>query len=50
MNQAIQFLKKCGTFYLATVENGRPRVRPFGAIIEYEGKVEISGTLGGGFV
>ena len=26
------FLKKCGTFYLATDEGGQPRVRPFGAV------------------
>lgn len=41
MNKAIDFLKKSGTFYLATVEDGKPRVRPFGAISEYEGKAYL---------
>lgn len=41
MNKAVDFLKKSGTFYLATVEDGKPRVRPFGAISEYEGKAYL---------
>ncbi|NLW70806.1 MAG: NimC/NimA family protein [Eubacteriaceae bacterium] len=36
------FLKECGTFYIATVENGdQARVRPFGALAYYEDKVYI---------
>ena len=30
MKEAYEFLKNCGTFYLATEENGQPHVRPFG--------------------
>lgn len=41
MNKAAQFLRDCGTFYLATVEGDQPHVRPFGAVIEYEGKTYI---------
>ncbi len=42
MNEVLEFLKSCGTFYLATVdENGEPRVRPFGAVCEFEGKLYI---------
>lgn len=41
MNKAAEFLKSCGTFYLATVDGDQPRVRPFGAVIEYEGKTYI---------
>ena len=41
MNKAAQFLRDCGTFYLATEDNGQPRVRPFGAVIEYEGKTYL---------
>jgi uncharacterized pyridoxamine 5'-phosphate oxidase family protein len=41
MNKAVLFLRDCGTFYLATEEEGQPRVRPFGAVIEYEGKTYI---------
>lgn len=29
MNETYEFLKKCGVFYLATVEGDQPRVRPF---------------------
>ena len=35
------FLKKCGTFYLATVDNNVPRGRPFGALNLYEGRLYI---------
>ena len=41
MKEALEFLKKAGTFYLATVEGDRPRVRPFGAVCEFEGKLYI---------
>ena len=39
MNKAFEFLKTCGTFYLATVEGDQPRVRPFGALAEVNGKI-----------
>jgi uncharacterized pyridoxamine 5'-phosphate oxidase family protein len=39
--RAQQFLKKCGTYYLATEENGQPRVRPFGTAEIFEGKLYI---------
>ncbi len=39
MKEALEFLKNCGTFYLATNEDGQPRVRPFGAVGEFEGKL-----------
>jgi uncharacterized pyridoxamine 5'-phosphate oxidase family protein len=35
------FLKKCRTYYLATVEGDQPRVRPFGTIHLFEGKLYI---------
>ncbi len=41
MKGAYNFLRNCGTFYLATEENGQPRVRPFGAISDFEGKLYI---------
>ncbi|OOM16707.1 pyridoxamine 5'-phosphate oxidase family protein [Clostridium saccharobutylicum] len=41
MDKALEFLKDCGTFYLATNEGDQPRVRPFGAVFEYEGKLYI---------
>ncbi len=41
MNEVFEFLKKAGTYYLATVEGDQPRVRPFGTINEFEGKLYI---------
>jgi uncharacterized pyridoxamine 5'-phosphate oxidase family protein len=41
MKKALEFLQECGVFYLATTENDQPRVRPFGAVFEYEGKLYI---------
>ncbi len=41
MNEILEFLKGCGTFYLATCEGDQPRVRPFGAVCEFEGKLYI---------
>ena len=35
------FIKKCGVYYLATVENDQPRNRPFGTINLFEGKLYI---------
>lgn len=39
--RAQQFLKKAGTYYLATEEGGQPRVRPFGTAEIFEGKLYI---------
>ena len=41
MNRVYDFLKKAGTYYLATVEGNQPRVRPFGTVNEFEGKLYI---------
>lgn len=42
MNEVYEFIKNCGTYYLATVdENGQPRVRPFGTINVFEDKLYI---------
>ena len=41
MEEVIQFLKDCGTYYLATVEGDQPRVRPFGTAHAFEGKLYI---------
>lgn len=41
MNEVVEYLKSCGTFYLATSEEGQPHVRPFGAVCEFEGKLYI---------
>lgn len=41
MQEIYEFLKKAGVYYLATVEGGQPRVRPFGTIDLFEGKIYI---------
>ena len=41
MNEVWEFLKECGVYYLATNENGQPRVRPFGTAEIFEGKLYI---------
>ena len=42
MNEVLEFLKLCRVYYLATVEEDQPRVRPFGAQCEYEGKLYLT--------
>lgn len=39
MKRALEFLQESGTFYIATTEGDQPRVRPFGAVFEHEGKL-----------
>ncbi len=41
MKEVYDFLKKCGTYYLATVDGGAPRVRPFGTVKIFEDKLYI---------
>ena len=41
MEEVFNFLKKCGTFYLATEDGNKPRVRPFGAVNIFENKLYI---------
>ena len=41
MQEVYDFLKKAGTYYLATVEGDQPRVRPFGTVNIFDGKLYI---------
>ncbi len=41
MNEVYEFLKKCQTYYLATVDGDQPRVRPFGTVLIFEDKLYI---------
>ena len=41
MKRVLEFLKKAEVYYLATVDGNQPRVRPFGTINEFEGKLYI---------
>ena len=39
MNEILKFITDAKVFYLATAEGDKPRVRPFGFAMEYEGKI-----------
>ena len=41
MNKVVEELKKVKIFYIATVEDDQPRVRPFSSIAEFEGNAYI---------
>lgn len=41
MEQVRDFLKKAGTYFLATEEGSQPRVRPFGTAHIFEGRLYI---------
>lgn len=41
MQEVYNFLKEAKTYYLATVEGDQPRVRPFGTVEIFEGKLYI---------
>ena len=41
MKEVYDFLKKCGVYYLATIDNNKPKVRPFGTAEIFEDKLYI---------
>ncbi len=41
MQEVYEFLKKCGTYYLGTMDGDQPRVRPFGTIDLFDGRLTI---------
>lgn len=41
MEEVQKFLKECGVYYLATIDNDEPRVRPFGTIEIFENHLYI---------
>ena len=45
MQRAYDFLKKAGTYYLATTDGDQPHVRPFGTADIFEGKLYIQTGL-----
>lgn len=46
MKETYEFLVYCGTFYLATIDGDKPRVRPFGALNIFDDKIYlITGKL-----
>ena len=41
MDEVVKFLKEAQTYYLATVDDDQPRVRPFGTAHVFDGKFYI---------
>lgn len=41
MNAIVENLKKVKVFYIATIDEDKPRVRPFGSVTEINGEVYI---------
>ena len=41
MQRVLNFLKEAGTYYLATIDGDQARVRPFGTINGFEGRLYI---------
>ena len=41
MKEVQEFLKDCGVYYLATIDNDKPRVRPFGTAEIYNDHLYI---------
>ena len=41
MEKVVKFLKEAGVYYLATVDGDQPRVRPFGTVNVFNGKLYI---------
>ena len=41
MEKVLQFLKEAGVYYLATVDGDQARVRPFGTVNLFEGRLYI---------
>lgn len=42
MSKIYDYLTECGMFFMATVKDDKPKLRPLGAFIEDEGKVIFS--------
>jgi uncharacterized pyridoxamine 5'-phosphate oxidase family protein len=41
MREVYDFIKGCGHYFLATVDGDQPRVRPFGTVAIFDGKLYI---------
>ena len=42
LNEVAEFLKECHVFFIATVDEGQPRVRPFGVAEIVDGKLYLT--------
>ena len=41
MQKVCDFIRECGVYYIATMDGDQPRVRPFGTICIFDGKLYI---------
>jgi uncharacterized pyridoxamine 5'-phosphate oxidase family protein len=41
MEEVYEFLKKCGAYFIATIDGDQPRVRPFNTLLIFENKLYI---------
>ncbi|MDR0828089.1 MAG: pyridoxamine 5'-phosphate oxidase family protein [Desulfovibrio sp.] len=41
MQEVHNFIKSCGYYFLATVDGDQPKVRPFGTVAIYDGRIYI---------
>ncbi len=41
MEEVYEFLKECGTYFIATIDGDQPRVRPFGTVLLHENRLYI---------
>ena len=41
MEEVYNFLKKCSTYFIATIDGSKPRVMPFGTVNIFENKLYI---------
>jgi uncharacterized pyridoxamine 5'-phosphate oxidase family protein len=41
MNRIVEEVKKVGVFYIATIDDNKPRVRPFSSVTEFENNMYI---------
>ena len=46
VERVYEFLEEAKTYYLATVEGDQPRVRPFGAVLLYDGRLYLQTVFG----
>lgn len=41
MEEVLKYLQEAKTFFVATIEGDKPKVRPFGAVTEFLGKIYL---------
>ena len=46
MSKAYDLLKQAGVFFVSSINDAKPAVRPFGAVMEYKSKLHFSTAKG----